>query len=169
MKYTANTENNAAATTAMKSKITEPRWDVHSLHNIRKATEYIIIHCSAGRDSFCTIDIHHDHQAKGWDGIGYQYVINRDGTVSLGRDLFQVGAHTRTFNDKSIGICLIGGVESDGVTPVNNFTEEQIYAMQELVRRSKVIFPEAEIVGHNDLSDKACPCFQVDEYLSEYM
>ena len=67
----------------------------------------IIIHCSAtpeGRD-YTVADIDRWHKARGWRGIGYHYVIYRDGSVHAGRPVEQIGAHCTGHNANSIGIC----------------------------------------------------------------
>lgn len=49
------------------------------------------------------------HQLEnGWSDIGYSFLIGGDGKVYVGRGYNVVGAHAPKYNDKSIGICLIG-------------------------------------------------------------
>jgi N-acetylmuramoyl-L-alanine amidase len=43
--------------------------------------------------------------------IGYHFIIDLDGTIWAGRGLNEVGAHALNFNARSVGICLVGGVE----------------------------------------------------------
>lgn len=73
----------------------------------------IIIHCTAtieGRDyTVSTIDSW--HRQRGFDCIGYHYVVYRDGTVHEGRPVAKVGAHCAGHNANSIGVCYIGGVD----------------------------------------------------------
>ncbi len=93
---------------------------------MRKIKE-IIIHCSAtpeGKD-FTVQDIDKWHRQRGFKGIGYHYVIYRDGSTHQGRDLECAGAHCMGHNANSIGICYIGGVAKDGKTPKDTRTEEQ--------------------------------------------
>lgn len=55
----------------------------------------IIVHCSAtpeGRD-YTVADIDRWHKQRGWKGIGYHYVVYRDGSVHKGRDVSGIGAH----------------------------------------------------------------------------
>ena len=50
----------------------------------------------------------------------------RDGTKEIGRELMESGAHVKSYNHKSIGIAMIGGVvEIDVNQPEDNFTEQQ--------------------------------------------
>ena len=67
----------------------------------------IIIHCSAVRpwQQSSAVDIDRWHVARGWKGIGYHYVVRRDGTVEPGRALETKGDHCLNHNSHSIGIC----------------------------------------------------------------
>lgn len=124
--------------------------------------ERIIIHCSAtpyGKNVSAK-DIDRYHKSLGWAGIGYHYVICFDGSVHIGRPVAQVGAHCKGFNQTSIGICYIGGLDADG-KPADTRTEAQIAALISLVRELKAAYPSATVHGHNEFCNKACPCFNV--------
>lgn len=107
------------------------------------------------------------HQAKGWQDIGYHYVIRRDGTTEDGCSIEEIGAHVRGANHKSIGICLVGGISEDGL-PESNFTFEQIQTLVRCIKTFKQDYPSAKAVGHRDLlatRSKQCPCFDVQSLL----
>ena len=134
----------------------------------RKDTDFIVIHCSATKPSMTHVDakeIDRWHRQRGWRKIGYHFVIRRDGIVEEGRELGEVGAHAKGFNSKSVGICLVGGIDEEG-NPENNYTDEQWKALEELVNQMLLPYPDAEVLGHCDLPDvkKACPCFNVREW-----
>ena len=123
----------------------------------------IVIHCSAVRPNkrSSAEDIDLWHKKKGWNGIGYHFVVRRDGTVETGRDLSEPGAHVVGHNRYSIGICYEGGLDSAG-NETDIRTPEQVKALRELVEEMHFCFPEAMIVGHRDLNPgKKCPCFDV--------
>lgn len=132
----------------------------------RVKTDFIVIHCSATseKQNFGAADINKWHRAKGWACIGYHYVIKRDGTIEEGRKESQVGAHVQNWNEVSLGICMIGGVDADDVNKAeDNFTPEQYASLKELLERMKEKYPKAKIQGHRDFPKvaKACPCFDV--------
>lgn len=125
----------------------------------------IILHCSAtpeGKD-FTVADIDRWHKARGWQGIGYHFVVYRDGSVHNGRDIAVAGAHTSGYNKNSIGVCYIGGVATDGKTPKDTRTAEQRVALRELVERLRKQFPNATIHGHYEFAAKACPSFKISD------
>lgn len=125
----------------------------------------IIIHCSAtpeGKD-FTVADIDRWHKARGWQGIGYHYVVYRDGSVHNGIDIAVAGAHTSGYNKNSIGVCYIGGVAADGKTPKDTRTAAQRAALRELVDMLKMQYPKATIHGHYEFANKACPSFKIQD------
>jgi N-acetyl-anhydromuramyl-L-alanine amidase AmpD len=105
------------------------------------------------------------HNGRGFNGIGYHYVIRRNGAIEPGRPLSAIGAHVRDYNSRSVGICLVGGVDSEN-QPENNFTDAQFETLQIIVELLGVIYPTALILGHRDFRDvdKACPSFDVREW-----
>lgn len=123
----------------------------------------ILIHCTAteeGKD-FKAKDIDKWHKQKGWKGIGYHYVIDLDGTIEKGRPDEEIGSHCVGKNKNSIGIVYVGGLK-DGKAK-DTRTKEQKEALWELLRQLLVKYPKATIHGHNEFSNKACPCFNVQE------
>lgn len=130
----------------------------------------IIIHCSATQEgkeiSAATIDKW--HKKRGWRGIGYHYVIGLDGMIEYGRPITETGAHVKGHNKGSIGICYIGGVESERGEngkwiAKDTRTPEQKESLLLLLKTLKKMHPTATIHGHNEFSAKACPCFNANE------
>lgn len=123
----------------------------------------IIIHCSATPEgkNFTVDDIRRWHKERGFNDIGYHYVIYLDGSIHKGRDESIVGAHCVGQNQTSIGICYIGGVATDGKTPKDTRTEAQKQALRKLVKELKDKYPNVTVHGHNEFANKACPSFNV--------
>lgn len=116
--------------------------------------------------------------------IGYHYVVGRDGTVFTGRHVDEIGAHVKGYNQKSLGICLVG---------LDQFTAEQYAALAHLIaaevarlikrngpadRNAPLGIAAAirlagengiVILGHCDLPNvhKTCPGFDVAAWLAE--
>lgn len=123
----------------------------------------IIIHCSAVRpdQTSSAEQIDRWHRARGFTrGIGYHYVVRRDGTIEPGRPEHVVGAHCKDHNRHSLGICYEGGLDVRG-EPADTRTPEQRAALRALLVELKQSYPRALIVGHNVFDpQKACPCFR---------
>ncbi|MDP0925725.1 N-acetylmuramoyl-L-alanine amidase [Paracoccus onubensis] len=125
----------------------------------------IVLHYSATYpdQDFGVADIRRMHLARGFNDVGYHYVIKRDGTVQKGRADNVIGAHVKGFNTGSLGICCIGGIErSTGPNVgVDNRTSAQKAATIKLVKELLAKHPGAEVVGHRDLAATQCPGFDV--------
>jgi len=76
------------------------------------------------------------HKERGWDGIGYHYLIRANGVVEVGRKSTKRGAHAKGRNHY-IGIALTGR---------DNFTEEQIKGLMNLLEFLKI----EQIENHHD-------------------
>lgn len=130
----------------------------------RDTTDFIAIHCSATKPSqnITAADIDRWHRAKGWNGIGYHFVIRRDGTIEAGRPVDAIGAHVENWNSVSVGVCLAGGVtEVDVNKAENNFTPDQFVSLLAVMKDLKKKYPKATVQGHRDFPKvaKACPSF----------
>ena len=137
----------------------------------RKTTDFIVVHCSAttSKMDIGAAEIDRWHRGKGWQTIGYHYVVRRDGTIEEGREVDVIGAHVEGHNANSVGVCMVGGVAADGKTAENNFTPEQFASLKQLVARLKTKYPKAVVQGHRDFHGvaKACPSFNVKAWVKD--
>lgn len=136
----------------------------------RKSTEKIILHCSATKEgqNFTVEQIHNMHLRNKWAGIGYNYYIDLNGDIYEGRPEECVGAHTTGYNSVSIGICYCGGLDKKS-HPKDTRTPEQIASMIELCKYLHSKYPNATFHGHKEFAAKACPCFNVGEWIKEIL
>lgn len=151
----------------------------------------IIIHCSATKanNNLKAADIDRMHRERGFNKIGYHYVIDLDGTIETGRAHNEYGAHCNTkglsnlsYNKHSIGICYIGGLDNNG-KPADTRTEAQKKSLQKLVDKLCQQYEILEVLGHRDASPdldndgeiepqewlKQCPCFDVASEFPNYL
>lgn len=121
---------------------------------------YIVIHHTAGPNNQTVDDIASYHvNTLGWGGIGYHFVISRDGTTYYVGDLSTARANVSNMNESVIGICLIGTFMNN-----QNPTEAQIHATHELSAQMLFRTPELtningweDVVPHSQLTATACP------------
>ena len=107
---------------------------------------------------------------RGWSDIGYHFVVHRNGQIAPGRPITRSGAHTRGHNKTTIGIALVGGRGgcADDVF-MDNYTLEQARELQALIESLQQEFPTiSTISGHNDYATKACPCFDVGQWVAAW-
>jgi N-acetylmuramoyl-L-alanine amidase len=137
----------------------------------------IIVHCSATREgiAFDGTDILKWHLERGFSTIGYHYIILLDGTVEKGRPEERIGAHCRGHNYNTLGICYIGGLDSEGM-PKDTRTEKQKHTLEMRIKSLCDQYPITTIKGHRDYSKdlnndgiierwewmKECPCFDTE-------
>ena len=103
-------------------------------------------------------DIHQEHLAKNWHGIGYNAVIYPDGSIHTGTPWDCVPAATEGFNTKSIAICLIGDFEPGSEGYTGRPTQKQLDSFVQLCAYLQTIAPNiANTKGHRDFNQTACP------------
>ena len=129
----------------------------------------VVVHCSAVRpdqlSSAAQIDTW--HRQRGFHlGIGYHYVVRRNGEIEPGRPEWLTGAHCQNHNAHSIGVCYEGGLDIRG-QPADTRTEAQKASLRQLLEDLHRRYSRALIVGHHDLNpQKSCPC--IDNVAREY-
>ena len=140
----------------------------------RKSTQMIILHCSATREGqdIKAKDIKQWHKQRGFETIGYHYVIDLDGTIEKGREESMVGAHCTGKNSISIGICYVGGCDKNdkNMKPKDTRTDSQKAALLKLVDEliNKYKLDINKVYCHNQFANKACPCFSNKQFYEEY-
>ncbi|MCL4120848.1 UNVERIFIED_CONTAM: hypothetical protein GTU68_007124 [Idotea baltica] len=100
---------------------------------------------------------------NGWDDIGYHWLILRDGSIEQGRSEQLIGAHVAGFNSNSVGVALVGGVDVLG-NPEFNYTYRQMAALMRLLGEIETRHNITSVTGHNTLSSKADPEFNVEAW-----
>ena len=129
----------------------------------------VVIHCSAVKpDQMSSVaQIDSWHRDRGFKfGVGYHYVIRRDGSIEAGRPEWMVGAHCVNHNKYSIGVCYEGGLDARS-QPADTRTAAQKATLRRLLTDLHRRYPRAVIVGHHDLNpQKECPCIKnvAEEY-----
>lgn len=137
----------------------------------------IIIHCTATQPNWMedhatrekVAEVRQWHMRdRGWKDIGYHFLIDRDGTLALGRPIDQVGAHTQNHNTGTIGISMFGGFGSAATDSFSdNFTPEQDKALRALIKDLSALYKIKKVSGHNEYAAKACPGFSVPKWFGK--
>lgn len=117
----------------------------------RGSTDLLILHHSG--TTTCTPDgVHSAHISNGWAGIGYHYLVRKDGTIYRGRPENTVGAHACGANSHSIGVCFEGNYQ------VDSMPSAQLVAGQKLVSDIKQRWGIAKVIGHKDVAGSTTDC-----------
>lgn len=110
----------------------------------------IVLHLAEAKQ--CSVhDIHRWHINNGWAGIGYHYLVRKDGTVYEGRKEGWRGSHCPSANYNSIGICFEGSFMTEVMG------DKQLTSGIELIADIKRRYGNMEIYGHKELYATDCP------------
>jgi len=149
-----------SATAVPRPMVVPPDWIPQGTPN---RWQWIIIHHSATARG-CAASFDRDHRLRGWDELGYHFVIGNgtlsaDGEIEVGSRWKKQkwGAHAKTpdnrYNDFGIGICLVGDFEKGRPTAAQ---------MRSLVRLCAYLMhtygiPPDRVLGHCDTKPTDCP------------
>ena len=135
---------------------------------ITREIERVIYHCSdtpQGAD-YTAQDINRWHINRGWECIGYHFVIRISGIIEFGRSVNYVGAHCKGQNLGSIGICYIGRTEP-------SIPQKEATADLYRLFKKELNIDAYNWFCHNQFNpEKTCPGFKVDklhDILSSYI
>lgn len=123
----------------------------------RSTTDCIVVHHSGTEEDMDlgAEQIHQGHLNNGWIGIGYHYVIRKNGDIETGRPDSASGAHCEGENWHTIGIHVAGNFM------LAEPTKEQLAALKELMlflcAKYDIPFDREHIVGHREYDATACP------------
>lgn len=132
---------------------------------------FIVLHTLAYEGDADIDRVRRWHLDRGWQDVGYHYLVRRSGEVQPGRPESMVGAHALGYNNKSIGIACEGhGDKQAWLFP-------QLLSLFRLIddvsRRHEI--PPHKVIGHRETGvRKTCPGTLVDmdalrALLFEYM
>jgi N-acetyl-anhydromuramyl-L-alanine amidase AmpD len=127
-------------------------WKSYSKRSLSEIDQVVIHHSLTTSGSAVEYAKYHVDN-NGWPGIGYHYVISKDGEIVQSQPLKVISFHVSGQNTRSIGICLTGNYDTQQPT------EAQLDACVKLIRwlQDKELKRKLEIAGHNQYSSKSCP------------
>ena len=139
----------------------------------------LVIHCTAteaGREvtkaEIFQWHLHPPPIGNGWSVVGYSEMIHLNGEIEKLRDYnednlvegWEITNGVYGYNSSSRHIVYVGGLRNG--RSYDTRTIEQMASLEYYVKLFRLVHPECEIVGHNDLNpNKDCPCFNVKNWL----
>jgi N-acetylmuramoyl-L-alanine amidase len=145
--------------------------------NIFRDITEVVIHATETytNKDLGSVEINNLQSELGHDGIGYHYVIRRDGRLQRGRPVNRIGEHASTngHDTYSIGIAMVGGLNvSSGENNATDyrssqsFTREQFTTLEKFVNSFYNRYPGGQVFGHNDIDvSEFDPYFDVQDYV----
>ncbi len=128
-----------------------------------RVVDCIVVHCSDSPDAMDIgrVEIDQWHKERGWHGIGYHYVVRRNGTIEVGRQESEEGAHALGYNAHSLGVVWVGR-ETQGEAQ----RSAMLTVLRELMSRYKV--GPHRVFGHCELNPgRTCPNLDMGELRTE--
>lgn len=138
--------------------------------------KYLVIHCTAtpeGRE-VTPADIKQWHIVeRGWSRVGYSDLIQLDGMcINLhpyNEDAYvegwEVTNGAKGYNGKSRHVVYSGGLTKDLKQAKDTRTVCQKETLEAYVKNVVKLHPNIKVIGHNQIANKACPSFDVPEWL----
>ena len=130
-----------------------------------KKVEYIIVHHSQRSFDFPAFVKFRHESLREWEDCGYHFMIgsalfDEKPNVYPGRLEKYQGAHVKGYNDKSIGICVLGNFDQE------HLTDTQLTLLTDLVckKAKQYNVPTEKIMGHREFPEvtKTCPGKNID-------
>lgn len=144
---------------------------------------YLVLHCTATKEGreVSADEIRRWHTSpvalggRGWKQVGYTDLIHLNGSVErlvannedAWVDDWEITNGAKGYNSVSRHVVYAGGLASDGKTPKDTRTPEQLAALEKYVKDFHRRHPKVKIIGHNQVAAKACPSFNVPAWLAQ--
>ncbi len=134
-------------------------------HSYKKSKErkladitQVVVHHRATESGTPESFARHHVNTLGWPGIGYNYVIARDGVIYKCHPATTVSYHAASANTSGLGICLIGNFETQ------TLQGKQKDALIWLLKQVTKAYGIKAVIGHRDVkgAKTACPGKHVD-------
>lgn len=133
---------------------------------LTRKVERIVLHCTATTYKASVSGIlKYWKKELGWRNPGYHLIVKPKGEWTLIADFNDVTNGVEGFNQTSIHISYIGGL--DGRYPI---TQEQKHVFKVFVTEWLSKYPRFKIRGHSDFTDsKTCPNFDVSGWKRKHI
>ncbi len=116
-------------------------FEVEEPKPMKKVTSIIIHH--TGNSNTIQKIINNHVKKKHYTSIGYHIIIGKNGQIYYSRDISKIGAHTYSYNTKSIGIALFGNFNKN--EPSNKQIETLNKVLDILTKELNI----KKVIGHN--------------------
>lgn len=143
--------------------------------------KYLVVHCTAtpeGRE-VTRADIERWHlKERGWSQVGYSDLIHIDGTLENLVDWDQdqiieaseITNGAKGYNGIARHVVYAGGSSpvkpswASTYPPKDTRTKLQYRTLETYVNFHVLRYPDIKIIGHNEISNKSCPSFDVGKF-----
>jgi N-acetylmuramoyl-L-alanine amidase len=132
---------------------------------LTRRIDTVFVHCTATNQNATVSSIQrYWRETLKWNSPGYHILITADGGFTYLQDFNSPTNGVAGHNARSLHISYIGGIDRNG-RPMDNRTEDQKRILERAISEIQKLVSGIKIRGHNEVSKKACPSFNV---LTEY-
>ena len=122
----------------------------------RTTTDGVVIHHIGGTNRDVSAEeVHEWHKNNGWAGIGYHFLIRKDGTIERGRRMNMLGAHCYQQNWHTVGVNIVGNFME--AHPTSAQMESAAKLLRALSRYYGFPIDRDHIKGHREYNSTDCP------------
>lgn len=127
----------------------------YSTRNLSEIDKIILHHTATSSGTPQAIAHHHvkcTGSGRCWPGIGYHFVIEKDGTIYQTNYLETISYHTQGTNSTGISVCIVGNydLEQPTAASIESLNKLNIYLRS-------VLGKNLPVDQHRDFANKSCP------------
>jgi N-acetylmuramoyl-L-alanine amidase len=127
----------------------------------------LIFHCTAtGQTATVAAIQRHWRDVLKWRSPGYHIIVKPDGSWTQLADFNNTVNGVAGINSTSLHISYIGGVDARG-RAIDNRTDAQKEVFETVWRSFNAKLPKLTYHGHYEFSNKACPSYNVENWIRE--
>ena len=136
------------------------------MEHLGQVSNLIVHHSASPRDTTTVEKIREWHKARGFEDVGYHWVIESNGEIRQGRLPTVKGAHCKGRNFDSWGVCVVG----DNTKPLEAWNLSQEDALLSVIRAVRVMVPGIQIFGHREVQGASteCPGLEFQTWLKNH-
>lgn len=123
---------------------------IYSKRDLDKIDKIVVHHSATTSGTPYAYATYHVNN-RDWPGIGYHFVIDKDGTINMTNYIETRSYHTQNQNTKAIGICMTGNFDVQIPTAAQlQSLDSLIYYLRSYIGRN------LSVHEHNEFANKSC-------------
>jgi N-acetylmuramoyl-L-alanine amidase len=137
--------------------------------NITRRVSRLVFHCTATKQTATVTSIlNYWKNVLKWKSPGYHIIVSPDGSWTQLADFNSITNGVAGINSNSIHISYIGGVGDNG-RALDNRTDKQKEIFEIVYKTFREKMPSLTFHGHYEFNNKACPSFNVKNWISSIL
>ena len=133
--------------------------------NITRKVTRLVFHCTATHQT-ATVEaiVRHWREKRGWTNPGYHIIVRPDGSWTQLQDFNRITNGVAGINSTSLHVSYIGGINKNGKA-FDNRTDAQNEIFEAVYHTFRNKMPKLTFHGHYEFSNKACPSYNVENWI----